>query len=286
MMRVGTDKTARFSWRLVRRVAVAGSLAATLTFAMTVSVAAEGPNDQVTSIYRVQPGDTIDDIAARFSLSRSALLQLNPLPDPDFILIGQELRIPDAGGVLSAPAATASYVRAPYRTQLDGSREEESNCGPAALGMFMSTFGEHWSTAGIRRSVNEQMGVWDPDNGSTWESLAYAARVRGFEVHGLYGANGTYRTWTVDELLAETSQGRPVMLLVRYWSLPGKEDSAWWGDHYILFLGLNADGDVVYHDPAYRGDEGAFRTMTRDRLLRAWSRTAAGIKYSAMALRW
>ena len=284
-MRLGTDLAAKLSLCSMRRVVIAGAVAALLATAATSSAAAEGPNDAV-SIYRVQPGDTIDGIAARFGLTRSAVLQFNPLPNPDFILIGQELRLPGSAGASVGSSYQAGYVRAPYRSQLDGSREEESNCGPATLGMFMSSFGEHWSTAGIRRSVNEQMGVWHPDNGSTWESLAYAARVRGFEVHGLYDEEGLYRMWTIDDLLAETAEGRPVMLLVRYWSLPGKDDSSWWGDHYILFLGLNEYGDVVYHDPAYHGDEGAYRTMSRERLLRAWSRTATGIKYSAMALRW
>ena len=44
--------------------------------------------------YRVQPGDTIDGIARRFGVSRSALVAANSLRDAHRIHIGQKLVIP------------------------------------------------------------------------------------------------------------------------------------------------------------------------------------------------
>ncbi|MBI2940739.1 MAG: LysM peptidoglycan-binding domain-containing protein [Chloroflexi bacterium] len=237
--------------------------------------------------YEVRPGDTLEGIASRFGLSKNAIAELNGLSNPNLIRIGQRLRLPTGEGLeIDAPRPRAERVQAPYRSQFDGSREEGANCGPATLSMFMGAFGEHWSIGGIRRSVNQAMGIWDPDGGSTWASLAYAARGRGFTVQGLYAAKGVFRKWSFNDLMAEVQAGRPVMLLVRFWSLPGHGESAWWGDHYILFLGLNADGDVLYHDSAFKDERGAYLAMTRDRLMRAWSRVASGIQYSAMALRW
>src|SRR3712207_9445541 len=37
------------------------------------------------------------------------------------------------------------------------------------------------------------------------------------------------------------------------------------GDHYVLFLGLTRDGRVLYHDPGFPGEVGAYRTLDRAR---------------------
>lgn len=242
----------------------------------------------------VAEGETVWSIAQQYGLSADAIFENNTLPDGDLLSIGQELLIPAAeargpgSSTRSAPREDP-YGRlwAPFRTQLDGSPSSGSNCGPATLGMAMSYFGEWWTTAGIRKSVNEYQGTWDPDAGSTWEAMAYAARKRGFEVRGVVDGAGNYREWSIEDLVAESKAGHPVVVMARYWSLPGHGDSSWWGDHYILFLGLTPDGDVIYHDAAFATEaEGAYRTMTKDRFLRAWSRTAAGQNYTAMALNW
>jgi len=49
-----------------------------------------------TSVYRVKPGDTIAQIARNFGVSQSVLIQVNQLRNPNFILVGQEIRIPIA----------------------------------------------------------------------------------------------------------------------------------------------------------------------------------------------
>lgn len=188
---------------------------------------------------------------------------------------------------VSPALAESSRIWVPWRSQFDGTLYASGNCGPASLGMAMSYYGEWWSTHGIRKSVNEYLGYWGVDGGSSWESLKYAAEIRDFATVGLYDAEGYYRQWTIDDLVEQTSQGRPVILLVRYWSLPGHGDEAWWGDHYIVFQGLTSDGRVVYHDPAYFDEYwGSYRVMSQERLMRAWSRTASGLTYTAMALVW
>lgn len=45
-------------------------------------------------IYRVQSGDTLWDIARRFSVPLEALIQHNNLANPDYLEVGQEIRIP------------------------------------------------------------------------------------------------------------------------------------------------------------------------------------------------
>ena len=238
----------------------------------------------------VGAGDTLESIADAHGVAVADLAAANQLLDPDFLRVGQELLLPAArSGAASGSQTdenTHPYLQVPYRSQLDGSAYADSNCGPATLGMLMAYDGEWWSSNGIRRDVNSHTGVWSDEGGSSWESLVYAAQERGFTVLGLYEGKG-YRRWSVDDLLAEVRNSRPPMLLVRYRRLPGHEYASWWGDHYIIFLGLTADGRVVYHDSAFQGDSiGAYRTMSLDQLKRAWGNNAAGIQYSAMVLQW
>ena len=194
----------------------------------------------------------------------------------------------------AAPMATPTpspvpnnYIWIPWRSQFDGTAYASSNCGPAALGMAMSYYGEWWSSDGIRRSTNAWSGITGVDEGTDWASLKYAAEARDFKVAGLYDDAGAYRKWTIDDLVKEVEQGHPVILLVRYRSLPGNANADFGGDHYIVFLGLMADGRVVYHDSAYDEEiEGAYRIMSQEVLLEAWGNTSVGQQFTAMSLVW
>lgn len=52
------------------------------------------PASEAAQVYRVQSGDTIDEIALRYGVSRSDLAEVNHLNDPHQIKVNQELRIP------------------------------------------------------------------------------------------------------------------------------------------------------------------------------------------------
>lgn len=250
-------------------------------------------------LYAVAAGDTLEQIAETFGTTVLDLLAVNRLANPHFLAEGQRLvlpsprviaprggpRVEESEDPVQSNNPVVAALKVPYRSQYDGSTYGDSNCGPATLGMLMGYVDEWWTTSGIRRDVNTITGDWSEDGGSSWESLAYAARKRGFGVVGLYEGKD-YRHWTLDELMIEVRNERPPMLLVRYRNLPGHEGSTWWGDHYIVFLGLTADGDVIYHDSAFHGSAGAYRIMSPKQLMRAWSTNAAGIQYSAMVLQW
>lgn len=59
-------------------------------------------------IYVVQPGDHLVDIAARYGVTVSALVQANGLSDSNSILVGQRLTIPGASAGTPAPGASGA----------------------------------------------------------------------------------------------------------------------------------------------------------------------------------
>jgi hypothetical protein len=173
-------------------------------------------------------------------------------------------------------------IHAPYLTQMDGTTYADGNCGPAALAMALGVYGHVETVHAMRESINGQTGDWNIDSGTTWHALQTAAQTRGFVVSSPFNPDGSLRTWTLDELLVEASQGRPTLVLVKYQTLPGHEQAGWYGDHYVTILGETPDGRIVYHDPAFHGVAGAYRTINRDHFVHAWAHTWSGENWTAM----
>lgn len=179
------------------------------------------------------------------------------------------------------PTPPPAILSAPYFNQFDGTIWGPSNCGPTTLAMALGAVGVKADQLALRTLTDRQMGIHDPNNGTTWESLAYAAQQSGVSTDGLYKSGQSYRTWTLDDLKNELSLGRPVMLLVRYWDLPDHIGSSFAGDHYIVALGFDENGNLVYNDSA--SSNGAHRTISPSQLMKAWSEPAVGLVRTAMA---
>lgn len=180
----------------------------------------------------------------------------------------------------------SSMVDVPYRTQLDGSPQARSNCGPASLAMMIGQFDNRVAIADLRRSVNQFMGSYWVNNGSTWEALASAAKVRGYQVSGLFATGpGKYRRWSADDLTTQIKQGNAVMILVRYRALPGRQSSTFYGNHYVVIVGVDPDGTFIFDDPAFPdAATGAELRMSRQQLNGAWSSVTSGIDYTGMVI--
>jgi hypothetical protein len=206
-----------------------------------------------------------------------------PVPAP-VLAVAPPAALPPAPTPTPRPAPRPSVLSAPYFTQFDGSMWADSNCGPTALAMALGVFGIDVDQLTLRHEADVQMGRnAGPANGTTWEALAYAARVNGVVSAGLFNGKN-YRTWTTSNLKQEIAKGHPVLLLVRYWDLPDHVDSAYAGDHYIVGLGFDSDGNLIYNDPAFKVGSGAYRSLSPDQLSHAWSVTAIGYVRTAMAL--
>ncbi|MCC7370007.1 MAG: C39 family peptidase [Chloroflexi bacterium] len=143
----------------------------------------------------------------------------------------------------------------PFRTQKDGSRWQTSNCGPATLGMLLDGYGiSGQETDDLRLRMHTYQGTVGMRTGTGLEHVAHVAEDCGLATHRLYNASGSYHTWSLDDIVAELRQGRPVMPLVRLYLVPGYESLApRWG-HYILLTGITPAGftfsDSLKTDPA------------------------------------
>jgi hypothetical protein len=174
----------------------------------------------------------------------------------------------------------------PYVTQFDGTPWEGSNCGIASIAMVLGAFDITLPTVQVRKSIISMTGDPSYDAGVNWDPLVQMAWRHNFPVNGPNDASGHLRHWFLEELDAESRMGRPSILLVHYRSLPGHEQAGWWGDHYVVFLGLTADGDVIYHDPAFRGSAGAYKVTDRATFERAWTNTMSGQQRTAIVVGW
>jgi uncharacterized protein YvpB len=182
--------------------------------------------------------------------------------------------------------ANSGRTAVPYVTQFDGTPWEGSNCGIASIAMVLGAFGITIPTVQIRKSIISLTGDPSYDAGVAWDPLVKLAWRHDFPVNGPNNPDGSLRHWYLEELDAESRLGRPSILLVHYRSLPGHEQAGWWGDHYVVFLGLTANGDVIYHDPAFRGSAGAYRVTDRATFERAWTNTMSGQQRTAIVVGW
>jgi hypothetical protein len=180
-------------------------------------------------------------------------------------------------------------IPVPYRTQLDGSDFASANCGPTVLGMALESFGVNMQPSDLRGQVlnTENFDPADTDAGSFIWALADVAQSYGVRPHGLFMDDGAFHHWTADEIRTSVRQGQPVIVQVVYRGLPGRTDSGYYGDHYVIITGLLGDS-FLYNDPiggtpAHEAP-GYDRVMSPGQLERAMHASDVGYAYTAFAL--
>jgi LysM repeat protein len=148
----------------------------------------------------------------------------------------------------SDTAMDISHVFAPYRSQLDGSPYAEANCGPTAVGMALDAFGVSVSSRLLRAAVLDAQRMHGNGVGTLITALAQVVQQQGLSAMDLRDEAGALRRWGLDDIRAHVRQGHPVIVQVRYRSLPGRGGAYYFGDHYILVTGVVGDG-FLYNDP-------------------------------------
>lgn len=187
---------------------------------------------------------------------------------------------------LSYPADTAmdiAQVFAPYRSQLDGSPFAEANCGPTALGMALDAFGVNVTPRQLRAEALDAQHMYGNGTGTLITALAQVAEEHGLSANDLRAEDGSIRRWTLDDIRAHVQAGEPVIVQVRYRSLPGRGGAYYFGDHYILVTGVVGDG-FLYNDPIDVDGLGWDRVISGASLRTAMNASDQRYAYSAVGI--
>jgi hypothetical protein len=109
------------------------------------------------------------------------------------------------------------------------------------------------------------------------------AQIHGVKSYGLYENGGGLRRWSLDDIREQIGLGRPVVVQVRYRSLPGRGNAYYFGDHYLLVTGV-VEGGFLYNDPLNSDGLGWDRVMSADRLKTAMDASDRRYAYAAFAV--
>jgi len=148
--------------------------------------------------------------------------------------------------------------------------------------MGLGAFGINVSPTEARRQVLNAQGMWGNNVGTLMTALASVAQSYGLRPVGLYNGNAIAR-WSLDDLRAELRAGHPVIVQVRFRSLPGRARVAYFGDHYIILTGLSGE-NFVYNDPLPSDGAGPNRLMTPSQLSTAMNASDSRFAYAGFAL--
>ncbi len=160
----------------------------------------------------------------------------------------------------------------PFRSQLDGTDFQSSNCGPASLAMVLDAFGVLAPTFQVRNLINVQQKSFAIEAGTSLWDLGWIAGQAGLRTNGLNGGSGWHR-WDWEEVRAEIQKGHPVITLVRMSKLPYRTNYRSDTDHYIVVMGIDGD-KILVNDPALPGTTGALKELSREELEIAWDATS------------
>jgi hypothetical protein len=193
----------------------------------------------------------------------------------------------DAEALTPAPPppslpADLRRVPLPYYSQLDGTPWEDANCGPTAVSMALAALGIPASPTTMRDTVLDAQEIWGDDVGTFIWALAAGAEQRGAHSLNLYNGEA-FRKWTTADVRQQVLAGHPVIVQVRYRSLPGRAEKLYYGDHYIVIHGLVGDR-FVYSDPIDSDGPGFDRVMSAAELERAMNASDRKFAYSGFAL--
>jgi hypothetical protein len=192
----------------------------------------------------------------------------------------REVRLLPASSVAAIRSGGGAWINVPYRSQIDRSRAALANCGPASLGMAVSAFDRFFLTSDIRDTAEKLQGTNDPDMGFAIEFLAGSARRLGLNPLDLRQGSELKR-WTLEDVRRHLLAGHPVIPQLRFKFMPGRSDSEYLEDHYVVLTGV-VGNDFIYSDPMDLDGPGYARLMDAETLKFAWSWSFA--PYAAFAV--
>jgi hypothetical protein len=176
------------------------------------------------------------------------------------------------------------WLRVPYRSQLDGTAYADANCGPTSIGMALDAIGKRDTQESLRTAALQFQNLNACDDCGTFiQHLAGVAEQRGARTFGLRDAPETFHRWSLDEIREQLRLERVVIPQVKFRMLPGRTKSSYWGDHYIVIVGM-AGNSFIYNDPVDSDGRGYGRLITADQLEQAMSTATGEFSRAAFAV--
>jgi hypothetical protein len=175
---------------------------------------------------------------------------------------------------LLSSGSPETWLKVPYRSQLDGSAYAEANCGPTSVNMVLEGFGINVPQTAIRKEILSLQPNEDCDDCGVYiQNMAEVINRRGLTVRGLRDDKPEdFHHWTLDEIRAELRAGRPVIPQVFYRGLPARATSPYWGDHFIVVTGILGDR-FIFNDPIDAEGPGYGRVITAQALDQAMAQS-------------
>lgn len=176
------------------------------------------------------------------------------------------------------------WLKVPYRTQLDGSSYAEANCGPTSVAMALEAIGKKDTLENLRTAALQLQDTNGCDDCGTFiQHLASIAEARGAKTFGLRDEPESFHRWSLDEIRQQLRQERVVIPQVKFRLLPGRSKSQYWGDHYIVIVGL-AGNNFVYNDPVDSDGRGYGRLISAEALEQAMAGATGQFARAAFAV--
>lgn len=152
------------------------------------------------------------------------------------------------------------------------------DCGAACLAMLINYRGAAHPT------VDEVSRITRKPQGYTLLSFSDLITAAAY-----YKVMLEHSSETLDRMCVDIDDGKPTIALVNYRSLPAQTryDPKYNSGHYLLIVGYDADC-LIYHDPYWPVTDaasGAFKRLTRDEFMRAYTAIAPGNTRAPHALR-
>ena|SRR5688572_19099843 len=181
-------------------------------------------------------------------------------------------------------SAPEVWLKVPYRTQLDGSTYAEANCGPTSVAMALEAIGKRDTLESLRASALQLQETNGCDDCGTFiQHLASVAEMRGAATFGLRDDPESFHRWSLDEIRQQLRQERVVIPQVKFRLLPGRAKSQYWGDHYIVIVGL-AGKNFIYNDPVDSDGRGYGRLISAEALEQAMAGATGQFARAAFAV--
>ncbi|HEX9015637.1 MAG TPA: C39 family peptidase, partial [Chloroflexota bacterium] len=162
-----------------------------------------------------------------------------------------------------------TWLRVPYRTQLDGGPSADANCGPAAVAMVLQYYRVASTNSEVRVVADRLQGTHDPEGGFAIEFLAGAAARFGLKPLEMEAGQDLLKKWSLDDARRQLSEGHPIIAQLRFRAMPGRELSDYGDDHYVVLAGMLGD-DFIYNDSVDVDGPGYGRVISAADLKLAW----------------